>query len=97
MQIQVTAAVANFLVSEARKNFHEPANLLQEQDMLIYNYCPEYTGKVCHAQQSCVYLAQVCQSSTTVKLNMTRWCAVCCHDMFHCVRKLFVPDGVAVI
>jgi hypothetical protein len=56
VQIQVTAAVANFLISEARKNFHEPANLLQEQDMLIYNYCPEFTGKVRHAQQSCISL-----------------------------------------
>ncbi|DBA88768.1 hypothetical protein WJX77_006584 [Trebouxia sp. C0004] len=46
--IQVTTAVANFLVSEARKNFHEPANLLQEQDMLIYNFCPEFTGKQHH-------------------------------------------------
>lgn len=46
LQIEVTAAVANFLVNEARKNFHEPANLLQEQDLLIYNFCPEYTGKV---------------------------------------------------
>ena len=46
LQIQVTAAVANFLVNEARKNFHAPANVLQEQDLLIYNFCPEYTGKV---------------------------------------------------
>jgi len=46
LQVQVTAAVADFLVNEARKNFHEPANLLQEQDLLIYNFCPEYTGKV---------------------------------------------------
>ena len=46
MQIQVTAAVANFFINEARKNFHAPANLLQEQDLLIYNYCPHFTGKV---------------------------------------------------
>lgn len=46
VQIQVTAAVANFLVNEARRNFHEPANLLQEQDLMIYNFCPAYTGKV---------------------------------------------------
>ncbi len=65
LQIQVTAAVANFLVSEARKNFHEPANLLQEQDMLIYNFCPEFTGKVCHAQQSCISLNMLrCASHT---------------------------------
>lgn len=42
----MTAAVANFLVNEARRNFHEPANLLQEQDLMIYNFCPTYTGKV---------------------------------------------------
>ena len=48
----MTAAVANFLVNEARKNFHEPANLLQEQDLLIYNFCPEYTGKVGFGQLS---------------------------------------------
>ncbi|KAL3132824.1 hypothetical protein ABBQ38_006749 [Trebouxia sp. C0009 RCD-2024] len=46
--IQVTAAVANFLVSEARRNFHEPANLLQEQDLMMYNFCPVYTGKEKH-------------------------------------------------
>lgn len=52
VQVQVTAAVANFLVNEARRNLHEPTNLLQEQDLLIYNFCPEFTGRVSTPQLS---------------------------------------------
>jgi gamma-glutamyl hydrolase len=38
--------VANFFVSEARRNFHKPASQAEEEDLLIYNWAPEYTGKV---------------------------------------------------
>lgn len=82
MQVQVTAAVANFLVNEARRNFHEPANLLEEQDLLIYNYAPEYTGKVTPPpwHQPLLIVHQQC---------LIRCCGVgqrlpCLHDlMFH--------------
>eukprot|EP00891_Asterochloris_glomerata_P004912 jgi/Astpho2/4912/Aster-05841 len=46
--VDVTTAVANFFVDEARKNFHRPSNQLDEDNMLIYNYCPEFTGKHKH-------------------------------------------------
>ena len=39
--------VANFFVSEARRNFHAPASQAEEEDLLIYNWAPTYTGKVC--------------------------------------------------
>ena len=48
LQVDVTTAVANFFVDEARKNFHRPSNQLDEDNMLIYNYCPEFTGKHKH-------------------------------------------------
>jgi hypothetical protein len=38
--------VANFLVGEARKNSHSPNSQGEEEDMLIYNWPPAYTGKV---------------------------------------------------
>ena len=38
--------VANFFVSEARRNFHAPADQAEEEDLLIYNWAPSYTGKV---------------------------------------------------
>ena len=59
VQVQVTAAVANFLINEARRNMHEPANLLQEQDLLIYNFSPEYTGRV-SAAGACTLLLLHC-------------------------------------
>ncbi|KAL4856809.1 Gamma-glutamyl hydrolase A [Chlorella vulgaris] len=43
--IEVTQEVANFFVSEARRNFHKPASQAEEEDLLIYNWAPEYTGK----------------------------------------------------
>jgi gamma-glutamyl hydrolase len=46
--IDVTSAVANYLVEEARKNTHQPANVLEEDRLLIYNYCPQFTGKHHH-------------------------------------------------
>lgn len=44
--IEVTQEVANFFVSEARKNTHAARDALEESDMLIYNWKPEYTGRV---------------------------------------------------
>ncbi|KAL4434657.1 hypothetical protein ABPG77_002780 [Micractinium sp. CCAP 211/92] len=43
--IEITQEVANFFVSEARRNFHSPASQSEEEDLLIYNYAPSYTGK----------------------------------------------------
>ncbi|KAI7836202.1 hypothetical protein COHA_009927 [Chlorella ohadii] len=43
--IEVTQEVANFFVSEARRNFHAPASQDEEEDLLIYNWAPSYTGK----------------------------------------------------
>ncbi|GAB4816247.1 hypothetical protein N2152v2_003293 [Parachlorella kessleri] len=43
--IEVTQEVANFIVGEARKNFHAPNSQQDEEDMLIYNWAPSYTGK----------------------------------------------------
>ncbi len=44
--INVTQAVANFVVNEARRNHHAPRNQLEEDAFLIYNWAPEFTGKV---------------------------------------------------
>jgi hypothetical protein len=41
--------VANFFVSEARRNFHAPASQEEEEDLLIYNWAPSYTGKASSA------------------------------------------------
>ncbi|KAL4447534.1 hypothetical protein ABPG75_004753 [Micractinium tetrahymenae] len=43
--IEITQEVANFFVSEARRNFHAPASQEEEEDLLIYNYAPSYTGR----------------------------------------------------
>eukprot|EP00878_Enallax_costatus_P002549 GHUV01002731.1.p1 GENE.GHUV01002731.1~~GHUV01002731.1.p1 ORF type:complete len:355 (+),score=97.23 GHUV01002731.1:235-1299(+) len=43
--IEVTQEVANYFVSEARQNSHAPRDALQEDDMLIYNWKPIYTGR----------------------------------------------------
>lgn len=34
-------------MSEARANHHAPASQEEEEDLLIYNWAPSYTGKVC--------------------------------------------------
>eukprot|EP00798_Chlamydomonas_sp_ICE-L_P016022 gene16022-22160_t len=39
------AEVGNFFATEARKNQHKSDTLKEEQDMLIYNWEPLYTGK----------------------------------------------------
>ncbi|CAM6089037.1 unnamed protein product [Calypogeia fissa] len=40
-----TQSVANFVVSEARKSQHAPSSAEQEQEFLIYNTNPVYSGK----------------------------------------------------
>lgn len=42
--VQVCQSVANFLVSEARRSHHRPSRE-DEEEFLIYNYNPFYTGK----------------------------------------------------
>eukprot|EP01018_Ginkgo_biloba_P005517 Gb_15368 [translate_table: standard] len=43
--VQVTQSVANFVVSEARKSSHRPT-FQQEEEYIIYNYFPAYSGKI---------------------------------------------------
>lgn len=43
--IEITQEVANFIVGEARRNFHAPSSQEEEEDLLIYNWAPSYTGK----------------------------------------------------
>ena len=43
--VMLMQTITNFLVSEARQSSHRPASFEQEQEMLIYNYKPEFTGR----------------------------------------------------
>lgn len=43
--VELTQSIGNFLASEARKSKHKPLSLKQEQEFLIYNYAPTFTGK----------------------------------------------------
>ncbi|GIL88439.1 hypothetical protein Vretifemale_16403 [Volvox reticuliferus] len=43
--IRMSQEVANFFVAEARRNLHKAKNILEEDDMLIYNFKPVFTGK----------------------------------------------------
>lgn len=45
-QVDATLAMARFFVDEARKSRHAAMSREQESDLLIYNWAPEYTGKV---------------------------------------------------
>lgn len=42
--IRMTQEVANFFVSEARKNMHRAQTIFAEDQMLIYNWIPHFTG-----------------------------------------------------
>ncbi|XP_067141508.1 gamma-glutamyl hydrolase-like isoform X2 [Centruroides vittatus] len=42
--ILISQYFANFFVNETRKNFHRFSSVKQEQEALIYNYNPVYTG-----------------------------------------------------
>ena len=66
--------VANFFVSEARRNFHAPASQAEEEDLLIYNWAPTYTGKVCVCirMYTCVSVcihACVCATRVCVRVH----------------------------
>jgi hypothetical protein len=37
-QIRMSQEVANFFVAEARRNLHKAKNILEEDDVLIYNF-----------------------------------------------------------
>ncbi|KAG2439450.1 hypothetical protein HXX76_004805 [Chlamydomonas incerta] len=43
--IRMSQEVANFFASEARRNLHKAKNILEEDDVLIYNWKPEFTGR----------------------------------------------------
>jgi hypothetical protein len=45
--------VANFVVSEARRNHHAPSDQQEEEELLIYNWAPTYTGKVRRGMVAC--------------------------------------------
>lgn len=42
--IRMTQEIANFFVSESRKNLHRAASTYDEDQMLIYNWMPHFTG-----------------------------------------------------
>lgn len=44
--MDLTYAVAKFLVEQARGNTHAPASPREENSLLIYNYQTTFTGKV---------------------------------------------------
>lgn len=41
----MTQEVANFFVSEARRNAHLSSSIEEEDNLLIYNWPPQFTGK----------------------------------------------------
>ncbi|KXZ51986.1 hypothetical protein GPECTOR_10g1008 [Gonium pectorale] len=43
--IRMSQEIANFFVAEARRNLHKAASILDEDDLLIYNFMPAFTGK----------------------------------------------------
>ena len=43
--VELMQTVANYFVAQARKSSHRPASFQQEQDLLIYNYAPTFTGR----------------------------------------------------
>ncbi|MEW5313388.1 MAG: hypothetical protein WDW38_004959 [Sanguina aurantia] len=43
--VRMSQAIANFFVSEARRNMHKARNAIEEDDVLIYNWKPFFTGK----------------------------------------------------
>lgn len=84
----MTAAVANFLVNEARRNFHEPANLLQEQDLMIYNFCPTYTGKVSSPAKVVTCIVLKTRGSMMVFVRRGMLCAL--SAFLRCRNLLFI-------
>ncbi|KAL2611367.1 hypothetical protein R1flu_023059 [Riccia fluitans] len=43
--IQITQGIANYFISEAHKSSHSPTSREQEDELIINNYNPDYTGK----------------------------------------------------
>ncbi|EFJ53180.1 hypothetical protein VOLCADRAFT_102798 [Volvox carteri f. nagariensis] len=43
--IRMSQEVANFFVAEARRNLHMAKNIIEEDELLIYNFKPVFTGK----------------------------------------------------
>jgi len=43
--IRASQEVANYFIRQARRNMHKMVNQLQEDDMVIYNYEPQFTGR----------------------------------------------------
>jgi gamma-glutamyl hydrolase len=43
--VEVTQESANFFVGEARRNSHAARDALEEDDFLIYNWAPDFTGR----------------------------------------------------
>lgn len=41
----MTQEVANFFVSEARRNMHRANSINEEDDLLVYNWLPHFTGE----------------------------------------------------
>ncbi|XP_048385613.1 gamma-glutamyl hydrolase-like [Stegostoma tigrinum] len=49
--VEVGWYMANFFVNEARKNWHHFSDEAEEENALIYNYVPVYTGNISGFQQ----------------------------------------------
>ncbi|GFR43452.1 hypothetical protein Agub_g4535 [Astrephomene gubernaculifera] len=43
--IRMSQEVANYFVAEARRNLHKARSIVEEDDLLIYNFRPSFTGK----------------------------------------------------
>ncbi|KAH9552642.1 hypothetical protein CY35_09G077100 [Sphagnum magellanicum] len=46
--VQLTQAVANYFISEARKSQHKPISIDEERELMMYNYKPFYSNKDGH-------------------------------------------------
>lgn len=49
--VHVAFYMAEFFVNEARKSLHHFPDVASENEALIYNYCPKYTGKISSFEQ----------------------------------------------
>ena len=57
--LQVAQYFANFFVSETRKNGHKFDSVEEEEENLIYNYSPVYTGRADHSSFEQAYFFDV--------------------------------------
>jgi gamma-glutamyl hydrolase len=46
--IRMSQEIGNFIVTQARRNMHKATSMMEESNVLIYNWVPDYTGKVVH-------------------------------------------------